>query len=161
MVESPMINYIPSFIRKRLFVAYGLLTRPMTLGVRAIILNDKKQVLLVRHTYVEGWFFPGGGVERGETLVEAIIKEVLEETAITLTQRPKFHHLYRNTRTSRFDHVALFLCENWKQGNEWVPDHEICEIGFFALDDLPPETNLATIDRLDEVFGKNPTSDYW
>ena len=44
-----------------------LVTRPMSLGVRAIVVGAEDKVLLVRHGYVSGWHFPGGGVEVGET----------------------------------------------------------------------------------------------
>ena len=66
-------------IRTRLFQTWFRLSRPMTLGVRAIIENEAGEVLLVRHTYTKGLFFPGGGIERGETAGEALERELQEE----------------------------------------------------------------------------------
>ena len=43
-------------------------TRPMTLGVRGIVIDPQACVFLVRHTYVPGWHLPGGGVDAGEML---------------------------------------------------------------------------------------------
>ena len=71
-------------IVRKLFHYYWMLKRPMTLGVRAYLENDARQVLLVRHTYVSGWHLPGGGIEPGETAIDALKKEVREEAGIEL-----------------------------------------------------------------------------
>ena len=129
--------FFPLAIRKRLFVGIGLVRRSMTLGVRIIVRDEQQRVLLVRHTYIPGWFLPGGGVERGETLHQAATKELQEECSIEARGSLRLFHAYRNPRTSRFDHVALFICDGWTQEKPKQPDYEIAEIGFFPLDALP------------------------
>ena len=156
-----MIKYLPRAFTKRLFVFYGLMSRAMTMGVRAIVLDNNERLLLVKHTYVNGWHLPGGGVERSETLIEAVIKEVREEASIQVSGRPVLFHVYRNPHASRFDHVALFICKEWKKGTTWQPDQEIAEIGFFNLDNLPSDTTPATRRRISEVFNGNLPADVW
>ena len=46
---------------------YARTRRGMTLGVRGLVTNEAGEVLLIKHTYLAGWYLPGGGVERGET----------------------------------------------------------------------------------------------
>jgi ADP-ribose pyrophosphatase YjhB (NUDIX family) len=53
---------------------YCFLFRPVRLGVRVMLLRGD-QVLLVRQTYMPGWFMPGGGLKRGETLEQAARRE--------------------------------------------------------------------------------------
>lgn len=51
---------------------YFLMTRGLTLVVRAIVRSDDGRFLAVRHTYTPAWHFPGGGVEKGETAQAAL-----------------------------------------------------------------------------------------
>lgn len=59
------------------------LLHPVMVGARVILIRDR-EVLLIRHTYREGWFFPGGGVDKGESLDEAARREAEEEAHATL-----------------------------------------------------------------------------
>lgn len=52
----------------KLNLVRNFIFRPLTLGVRAIVLNDAGELLLVKHTYLNGWYLPGGRVDKGETL---------------------------------------------------------------------------------------------
>ena len=62
---------------------YFLFVRGMTMGVRIAVFNNQNEVLLVKHSYEKGWFLPGGGVDRGENILDAVKREVFEETGLT------------------------------------------------------------------------------
>lgn len=149
-------------LRGRLFHFYFLLRRPMTLGVRGLVHDEaSNSVFLIRHTYVPGWQLPGGGVELGETMLEALERELAEEGNIALTAAPVLHAMYFNRQASRRDHVALYLIRSFSQSKPKPPDREIAEAGFFPLDDLPEATTPATRRRLAEIFGGEPASPFW
>jgi 8-oxo-dGTP pyrophosphatase MutT (NUDIX family) len=148
--------------RNRFLHGYFLLSRPMTFGVRGIVYDSNTDsVFLIRHTYVAGWHFPGGGVERGETAVEALRRELKEEGNIDVLSAPELKSLHFNRRASPRDHVALYLVTGFRQIAPHKPNFEIAESGFFRIGDLPEGTTPATLRRLDEVLGGKPSSDYW
>ena len=149
-------------LRHRLFHLWFVLRRPMTFGVRGLV-HDPRQntVLLIRHTYVPGWQLPGGGVEPGETAVEALGRELREEANVALSAPPVLKSLHYNRNASRRDHVALYLVEDFVVSAPKLPDREIAEAAFFALGALPRETSPATRRRLAEVFDGLPTSPDW
>lgn len=149
-------------LRAKLFHLYFVLSRPMTLGVRGLIFDRAANaIFLIRHTYVPGWQLPGGGVERGETMEEALTREIAEEANIVLTAPPRLRSVHFNRRTSARDHVAFYLVEAFSQPAPKMPDREIAEAGFFPLDDLPDGVTPATLRRIAEVFDSAPPSPDW
>lgn len=149
-------------LRARLFHTFFLLRRPMTLGVRGVVHDAaNRSVFLIRHTYVPGWQLPGGGVETGETMEEALRRELAEEGNIECTGDPVLKSIHFNRQASRRDHVALYLIESFTQTAPKAADHEIAEAGFFPLDALPDQTTPATHRRLAELFGGGAVSPYW
>jgi ADP-ribose pyrophosphatase YjhB (NUDIX family) len=149
-------------MRGRFFHFYFLVRRPMTLGVRAMVIHEAdNSVFLVRHTYVPGWHMPGGGVERGQTLRQALAMELAEEGNIALTGEPQLFGVYFNGRSSARDHVALFICRSWQQSGSRLPDREIAEAGFFPLDALPEGTTQATRRRISEVMSGARAEETW
>lgn len=151
------------FLARPLGVAlrgWGLLTRSMTLGARIVALDAEGRVFLVRHGYREGWYLPGGAVDPGETALEAVIREAREEGNLVCEEAPVLVGIYYNRREGR-DHVLLYRCDRVRQTAPRVPDREIAESGFFAIDALPAGSTPATRRRIDEVLrGAAPTADW-
>jgi 8-oxo-dGTP pyrophosphatase MutT (NUDIX family) len=148
-------------VLRRLMHFYWRFARGMTLGVRALVLDDNGRVFLVKHSYIGGWHLPGGGVEVGETLLQAVARELREEGNIDITEPPQLHGMFFNDRVSRRDHVALFVVRGFRQIAAPVPDHESVAHGFFAVDAMPNDTTAATRARIVEVLGGAPVSERW
>jgi ADP-ribose pyrophosphatase YjhB (NUDIX family) len=148
-------------LRLRLFHLFFLLRRPMTLGVRALVLDEENQLLLVRHTYVPGWHLPGGGVEQGETVLEALTRELREEGNIELEEEPRLHGIFFNKRISPRDHVAVYVVRRFRQSAPREADREIAEARFFSRGALPEGVSRATRARLAETLDGAPISPIW
>jgi len=140
---------------------YWRFARAATLGARAMVIDGTGRIFLVKHSYVDGWHMPGGGVETGETMLTALARELAEEGNIQLAGQPQLHGMFFNARVSRRDHVALFIVREFRQDGPPVPNREIVAHGFFAIDALPPDTGRATRARVAEVFGGATVSELW
>jgi ADP-ribose pyrophosphatase YjhB (NUDIX family) len=148
-------------IRTRIAHGVFLTYRAMTLGVRGVAFDAERRVLLVRHGYVAGWHFPGGGVEIGETCEAALRRELEEEACVRVEGAPRLFGLYLNRRISRRDHVAVYLIENFTLTGTRAPDHKIREARFFALDALPGGVTRGTRARLAEIVDGAPSIGLW
>jgi 8-oxo-dGTP pyrophosphatase MutT (NUDIX family) len=137
---------------RRVFHLYWRFARGMTLGVRGVVLDGENKVFLVRHSYVAGWHLPGGGVEVGETFLEALRRELVEEGRIELTAEPALHGLFFNGHVSRRDHVAVYVVRQFRQDRLPAPNHEIVECGFYDPGALPADTTRGTRLRIAEVL---------
>ncbi|MEW6030886.1 MAG: NUDIX domain-containing protein [Chloroflexota bacterium] len=128
------------------FRLYVFIVRPVTVGVRVMLVRDG-QVLLVRHTYVGGWYLPGGGLKRGETVEDAARREVREETGAVLGE-VSLLGIYSYFEEFKNDHNAVFLCRDFQLGSHH--DHEIAEVKFFPMESLPGETHPSHRRRIEE-----------
>jgi len=145
---------------RRFFHLYWRVMRGMTLGVRGIVLRDG-EVLLVRHGYVPGWHFPGGGVEPGESFEQALAKELLEEGNVRIKGAPQLHGLFQNRNASTRDHVAVYVVREFDYAGPLAPTFEIQEARFFPLSALPEDTTQSTRRRLAEVLEGLPPATQW
>ncbi len=135
--------------------------RPVTLGVRAAAFDEHDRIFLVRHTYVAGWYLPGGGVDAGETVYEALARELAEEGNLRLGEAVDLFGVYFNRNVSRRDHVILFSCHSVVQTEPVSANFEIAEAGFFDVRALPDGTTGATRRRIAELTGEIPKSALW
>jgi 8-oxo-dGTP pyrophosphatase MutT (NUDIX family) len=107
---------------RRAFHLYWRWARGVTLGVRGLVIDKDQRIFLVTHTYAPGWQLPGGGVEPGETMAEALARELVEEGNIEILEPPVLHGLFFNSRVSQRDHVALFIVRSFRQQRVPVPN---------------------------------------
>jgi 8-oxo-dGTP pyrophosphatase MutT (NUDIX family) len=148
-------------VLRRILHFYWRFARGVTLGVRALVMDEAGRIFLVKHNYVPGWHLPGGGVEPGETVLDALIRELREEGNLEPTAPPLLQGVYYNDRVSRRDHVAVFQIRDFRRIGEPVPDCEIIAHGFFAIDELPNDTTAGTRARIIEALGRAALSERW
>ena len=145
----------------RLLHFYWRFSRGLTLGARGMVLDAEGRVFLIKHTYTEGWHLPGGGVEAGETLLEALARELAEEGNIELTAPPMLHGIFFHPIYSNRDHIAVFVIRDFRQTSPPQPNREISAHGFFPLDALPPGTTAGSRARIAEVAAGRPLAERW
>ncbi len=93
----------------------GRVTRGMTLGVRGVVIDGEGRMLVVKQSYTHGWIFPGGGVERGETVLEALGRELHEEAGVRMNGRVQMHGLSPTMFTFRATMWRFTWCKiMWK-----------------------------------------------
>ncbi len=150
-----------NWLVRKIVQRYWRLTRAMTLGAQGVVFDADERVLLVRHGYRLGWHFPGGGVEKNETVLVTMKRELEEETGVIATAPPELFGVFANFDAFPSDHIALFVVREWQRPAVPEPNFEIREQEFFAQDDLPPGTMAGVIRRLAEIRGEHPRAMHW
>lgn len=133
-------------------------THGLTLGTRIVVIEDYR-VLLVRHSYAPGWLFPGGGVDRGETIYDAALRELREETGVIGLEEPVLHGVFLNDAQFPGDHVACFLLRRFDRKPK--RSLEIAEATFFPVTELPEGTTGGTLRRIAEIFSGAGIGRHW
>lgn len=127
--------------------------KPELLGCSIVLRDSTDRILLVRHSYGSGlWGLPGGALKQGEDAVQAIIRELREETgcrAETVAPLGEAVHDFHGA----YNRVWMFV---GRTDDTPVPDgREILEARFFAFDGLPENLSPRAAEWLDRV-PRNP-----
>ncbi len=161
MIRERVLS-VATFIRRCAWEGERLrwrLFHPMTLGARVALLRND-EVLLIRHTYRDGWFLPGGAVDKNESLADAARREAEEEVAATVGEL-RLLGVYSDFSESKSDHVAIFYTREFTLA-EFRPNNEIADRQWFAINSLPAEVSAGTARRLKELAaGESPVAGNW
>jgi ADP-ribose pyrophosphatase YjhB (NUDIX family) len=124
------------------------------IGAAAVIFNSEGHVLLVKHGYGhENWEIPGGGSEPNESPEETAVREVREETGLTVTLR-RMTGVYYVEETDSMGFV--FLCDS-EGGEPTANDRsELTDCGYWPVDALPRPISNWTVRRIQDVVSGAP-----
>lgn len=131
---------------------YWHITRPWTIGVRAVLLDAEDRVALVRHTYTDQWYLPGGGVKKGESIAAALLRELEEEIAVREPCIERVLGVYHSRREGKDDHIVIFVARVADPPGDLTRADpiEIEDARWFSLDALPANISPATARRIAE-----------
>ena len=120
------------------------------MGAAAILLNAQGHVLLVKHSYGRlNWELPGGGSEAGESVAETAVREVREETGLSVAAE-RLTGIYFDAGVD-FHHF-VFVCRQTHASQEPQPDGvEITDCGYWPPDALPRPLSDFTERRIQDA----------
>jgi 8-oxo-dGTP pyrophosphatase MutT (NUDIX family) len=139
----------------RIVQVYWFVFRPQVRGVRCLI-EDRNRFLLIRQTYGDmRWTLPGGLIKRGETPEQAVRREVGEEVGLELLKL-RFLNAFLDTGEYARDTVHCFWGKS-SSAEVKIDRDEIYEARWFAIEDLPDHQSRQLTRVLDLYFESNQT----
>jgi 8-oxo-dGTP diphosphatase len=124
---------------------------PVVPAVSAIVTDAAGRVLLVRRSHAPEagrWALPGGKVEPGETLVDAVIREVVEETGLAVRPGREVGVVVRSAPGGGTYEIHCFLADHL--GGEPVAGSDAAGVLWVAPAELP---TVETVRGLVEALG--------
>ncbi len=123
------------------------------IGVFALIFDDEGRILLGHRRDVDWWNLPGGGMEAGETVDEALCREVREETGLDVAVG-QLVGIY--SKPQKQEVVLAFRCH--VIGGTLQPTEETRESRYFAPDSLPTNTLPKHRQRIEDALLNSPSA---
>jgi ADP-ribose pyrophosphatase YjhB (NUDIX family) len=113
------------------------------LDVRALVLDEERRVLLVRESADGLWSLPGGWCDVGESAGEAVVRETLEETGLSVKAVRLLalfdKHKHAHPPQIPHAHKAFFFCQLISgSGALQERTNETTGARYFPLASLPP-----------------------
>jgi ADP-ribose pyrophosphatase YjhB (NUDIX family) len=123
------------------------LATPETRGARAVCITPDGRIVLVRHSYLQGWFLPGGTLNAGESADSGLLRELSEEIGLVSHGGVKFLFEIKHRPNRKIDTQQVFAVHN----TEIIPmlSWEIEAIGVCSPDALPTGTHPSTCYRVE------------
>lgn len=119
-------------------------------GIFAIIFDLQKKVLLCHRRDHDLWNLPGGGLEKGESPWEGVIREVKEEVGLEV-EVARLQGVYSKPQADEI--VLSFICN--KIGGKINLTDEADEIRYFKIEDIPTNTSPKQVERIKDAITEN------
>ena len=100
----------------------------------AVIINEKKEFLLIRHKNGGHWDFPKGHKEVGESSKETALREVLEETGLTVRLIEGFKEKSRYSPKPGVEKTVTFYL-GFSMGEVQIQEEEILDFEYLTYDE--------------------------
>ena len=129
--------------------------------IRALVLNDQKQILLACEQSDGRWSLPGGWADIGLTAREVAVKEVFEETGLNVTPTRLLavfdKKCHPHPPQAFYVYKFVILCQ--LVSGDLRPAHDILDARFFDIAELPPlSENRILKSQIELVFEKATTN---
>lgn len=121
----------------------------LPLAVNVAVFDAEGRVLMTKREDFGVWCLPGGHVEVGESLGDAALRELREETGLD-AKLDRLVGLYSRPSWGSYHTLALFTAT--AVGGTLTPDpSEVTKAGYFGLDELPEPLLWGQLERLGDV----------
>jgi len=134
------------------------LLSPASFGVIAL-LEQRGQIILIRHSYRAGWHLPGGGAGRGELPEDALLRELREEVGLMRSAAPELYGLYARQVGLVNNVIGLYRVRDAEF--DFKPNLEVREVMLVDPAAPPPGTGAGARHRLAELAGQVARSPRW
>ena len=134
--------------------------RPVTRGVKVMLFNRERELVLIRNSYGRSDLFvlPGGGVRPFEAPERAARREIREELGIEIDSL-SLRSVHVSASEGKRD--TIYLYEAVTEQCPVADAFEVEEARFFSIGDPPPQTSPATMRRLAEYRGEVQPDERW
>jgi ADP-ribose pyrophosphatase YjhB (NUDIX family) len=130
----------------------------MFVGTNGIVVDNQDRVLLILRDDTRTWAIPGGALDPGELPTNGVVREVKEETGISVTPS-QLVGLYHWSDGSEDFLVLVFRC--LIQGGELARSEESLQVLFAQADSLPKPVLSLHKERLERGLIHDGVNPYW
>lgn len=140
-ISLEMMNIATGLPSDQLAVYFSAAKEYITpkVDIRAVIFNDKNEILLVKEKADGKWSLPGGWADIGQSPTEAAVKEALEETGFSVKPIKLLAVLDKrcHPHPPQVDYVYKIFIQCEITSGEYNQAFDILDMGFFKQGDLP------------------------